>query len=629
MKRIKLLFVCLVVLATVLLSNSVASFAETEKAINVYSTSSALINPPTVIMEYDGEEDISTFEAEVSSSMVRPATMIVEVDEDFNVSVNGNVMAYNDFRLKYIKGKMLPAVRVESEGAKKALVDFLNTKGYDFIDFAVVSSKPELVKAVREEKVNIRGIIDYSASDISKKSAGAIANELNENKALTAILNFEQADVKKVFDIQARFKSVWVKSPISNNFDAFSAIATGATGIVTDDFSLLYNAYLSVEESTLSRGFYGIGHRGLPSKAGENTLEGMIAAYEAGATHFELDTKVCKSGEIVIMHDDGLASTTNGTGNIANMTLDEIKKYKVVKNSDGKAVTPCDIPTLEEVFTYFKGKDVVMIVETKNTDSTYPAKLKALVDKYGVAEQVVVIGFGTSELGVMAEVAPELPTANLNGTTKGDFLVYMAKINALNTAMNPSKSGFATDSWLFKNSLARGYLPYYWTMSTPSENEGAVARGAMGITTDCVDSLGGYVKNVLTESVVAYGDTHLQSGSFNIEVETYKGEKKTVSARAVAYVENGGVIEAILAYTDNGYERFTQKVSVSVEPEENKPEDSSDTQTSVGGNTSESWVDSEVKNEKKGCKSSVYASTMLSLAVVFIAIAKINKVKKR
>lgn len=616
--------------------------AETESAINVYSTSSGLIAPASVIMEYDDGDDLSAFTKTVSSKMVRPATMIVEVDENFTVLSGGVRIGYDEFRLTYIKSKMLPAVRVETEGAADALITYLSTRGYDFIDFSVVSTSPALVKKVRDDRKSIRGIIDYTKTDISSMSAGQIANQMNANKSIIGIFDQSQIDAQKVFELQGRFKSVWLKSNIESAHDVYACISSGAIGFITDNYATVYDTFLSIEDKVLSRGFYGIGHRGLPSVAGENTLEGMIAAYESGATHVELDTKVCKSGEIVIMHDDGLATTTNGTGNVLQMTLSEIRQYQVVKNSNGQAVTPCEIPTLEDVFKYFKGKDVVLVVETKNAQSHYPALLGELIEKYDIADQVVAIGFGLTELGYVRDQVPEIPTANLNSTTKSDFLIYMAQINALNTTANPSKSSFMTDTWVFKNSIARGYLPYCWTFSATGDTEGAVARGIVGITTDCVDYLGKYVKTVDETSLTITKSEF--DGTFEVDVTTRKGKSETRTAKILSAVEVGeNEYLAIVAYQDGSYYRLTEEIMVTVTAEEVEIESESE-EIQESQSNSDKPTESEVvesnrssdKNpesisnstEKKGCKGNVSGVEIASfLALCGLAVLR-SKVKK-
>ncbi len=630
--KLMLIAITLVLAFSVCPSVEVAK-AETESAINVYSTNSGLIAPAPVIMEYNGDEDISAFTKTVSSKMVRPSTMIVEVDENFTVLSGEERVAFDEFRLTYIKSKMLPAVRVESDGAANALISYLSTRGYDFIDFSVVSTSPSLVKKVREDRVSIRGIIDYTKTDVSNMSAGDIANQMNVNRSIIGIFDENQVGEEKIFGIQARFKSVWIKKSIENVHDAYEFIASGATGVITDNFATVYDAYNSIQDSTLSRGFYGIGHRGLSLSAGENTLEGMIAAYESGATHVEIDTKVCKSGEIVIMHDDGLATTTNGVGTISEMTLNEIRQYKVVKNSSGESVAPCEIPTLEDVFEYFKGKDVVLVVETKNVNPNYPSLLAQLIAKYDIADQVVVIGFGTTELGYVRDQVPEIPTAYLNGTSKNDFLIYMAKINALNTAMDGSKSGLMTDSWMFKNAIARGYLPYCWTFNTPIETENAVARGVMGITSDRVDVLGKYAKGA-NETEITITQSQFEKG-FTISITTYKGDVETRTAKILSCEKTGdNTYDAIISYNDNTYERLIGGVTVTVtadeeleesEPSESKPQESkpseSKPQESDGTSISES-------NKKSGCKGNLASDATLFLLVVLGLASVISKVKK-
>ncbi|MBQ8725876.1 MAG: hypothetical protein IJY84_02100 [Clostridia bacterium] len=629
MKKIFKLIVVSLAICLLPLANSISAIAETESAINVYSTSSGLIAPASVIMEYDDGDDLSPFTKTVSSKMVRPATMIVEVDENFTVLCGGERIDYDIFRTTYIKSKMIPAVRVETEGAADALIDYLSTRGYDFIDFSVVSTSPALVKKVRDDRKSIRGVIDYTKTDVSNMSAGQIANQMSVNKSIIGIFDQNQVDAKKVFELQGRFKSVWLKSNIDSAHDVYACIASGAVGFVTDNYATVYETYLSIEGKTLSRGFYGIGHRGLPSVAGENTLEGMIAAYESGATHVELDTKVCKSGEIVIMHDDGLSSTTDGTGNVLQMTLSEIRKYKVVKNSNGQAVTPCEIPTLEDVFKYFKGKDVVLVVETKNAQSHYPALLGKLIEKYDIADQVVAIGFGLTELGLVRDQVPNIPTANLNGTTKSDFLVYMAQVNALNTTPNPSKSTFMSDTWVFKNSLARGYLPYCWTFSSTGDTEGAVARGIVGITTDRVDYLGKYVEKI-DETSLALTQSEF-SGTFEIGVITYKGITETRVAKVLSYEETGeNTYSAIIVYQDNSYNRLTEELSVAVALDAEESSSSQESQSeSAGQNLHESTLQSDVNEQSDGgCGGSIAGAEIGCILIVAATFVIRQKVKK-
>ena len=83
-------------------------------------------------------------------------------------------------------------------------------------------------------------------------------------------------------------------------------------------------------------------HRGASGYAMENTLEAFELAVEQGADGVELDVQICKSGELVVIHDETIDRVTSNSGMVKNLTLDELKEY-----SKGK------IPTLEEVYRKF------------------------------------------------------------------------------------------------------------------------------------------------------------------------------------------------------------------------------------------------------------------------------------
>ena len=78
--------------------------------------------------------------------------------------------------------------------------------------------------------------------------------------------------------------------------------------------------------NTMTRTPFVVGHRGIPDQAPENTIESSQLAVEKGADIVELDIYVTKDKELVVIHDGTLDRTTNGTGNVQNMTLEEIRQ---------------------------------------------------------------------------------------------------------------------------------------------------------------------------------------------------------------------------------------------------------------------------------------------------------------
>ena len=88
-----------------------------------------------------------------------------------------------------------------------------------------------------------------------------------------------------------------------------------------------------------------IGHRGAKALAAENTLQGIKSAASCRADYVELDVRISRDGELVLMHDESVDRTTNGKGLVQDMSLEELKALDV----SGQ-----EIPTLAEAFALAK-----------------------------------------------------------------------------------------------------------------------------------------------------------------------------------------------------------------------------------------------------------------------------------
>ena len=86
----------------------------------------------------------------------------------------------------------------------------------------------------------------------------------------------------------------------------------------------------------------------------ENSLESLKHAIHFGADIIETDVRMTKDGHIVVMHDYAVNRTTNGSGYIGDLTLDEIRALRLRDNLG--AMTPFQVPTLEEYISVAKGK---------------------------------------------------------------------------------------------------------------------------------------------------------------------------------------------------------------------------------------------------------------------------------
>ena len=69
-----------------------------------------------------------------------------------------------------------------------------------------------------------------------------------------------------------------------------------------------------------------IGHRGASAHAPENTLASFRLAAQQGADGIEFDVKRSQNGEVVIMHDASVDRTTNGSGNVHQLPLNQLRQ---------------------------------------------------------------------------------------------------------------------------------------------------------------------------------------------------------------------------------------------------------------------------------------------------------------
>lgn len=123
-----------------------------------------------------------------------------------------------------------------------------------------------------------------------------------------------------------------------------------------------------------------IGHRGAMAYEPENTLRSVKKAIDLGVDGVEIDIRRCKSGEIVVFHDEKVDRTTNGKGFVKDLSLKELKKLDAGKGEH--------IITLEELIKY---KQIKLVIELKDKD--IENDVADLIEKYDIIEGVMVIAF--------------------------------------------------------------------------------------------------------------------------------------------------------------------------------------------------------------------------------------------
>ena len=154
-----------------------------------------------------------------------------------------------------------------------------------------------------------------------------------------------------------------------------------------------------------------LAHRGLVRHAPENTLPGFGAAVELGLS-IELDVYQTRDKHLVVIHDKAVDRTTNGTGEVTNMTLAEIRELDAGSWFDPRFAGE-KVPILEEVFQLIHKRQRTPVSIGLNMKVISPGieqNIVQLVEKYDLLDQLFAFGQPIDSTRRFKEANPKLRT---------------------------------------------------------------------------------------------------------------------------------------------------------------------------------------------------------------------------
>ncbi|MGE0322185.1 MAG: glycerophosphodiester phosphodiesterase [Polyangiaceae bacterium] len=243
----------------------------------------------------------------------------------------------------------------------------------------------------------------------------------------------------------------------------------------------------------LSNHFLNIAHRGGRKLAPEHTLVAYQNGLDVGADILELDVHATSDGVLVLMHDDTVDRTTNGTGAIKELTFAELRSLDAAYNfsEDGGQTFPyrgkgLQVPTLEEAFDAHP--DTEWVIEIKQeTPSIVPA-FAEIVKAKGMTQKISAGSFHSSTVQELRQLMPEVPSAYALGeildfVNLSDESSYIPPGKVLQVP--PEQIGI---SIINETTVARAkrfdLKMHAWTINDPVEMEDLMKLGVDGIITD-------------------------------------------------------------------------------------------------------------------------------------------------
>ena len=242
-------------------------------------------------------------------------------------------------------------------------------------------------------------------------------------------------------------------------------------------------------------------HRGGRALWPENTLYAFERAVELGVDVLEMDIRTTADGVPIVMHDDTVDRTTNGSGPVHSFTLDELKSLDA-----GYAWSPDDgqtfphrgqgitVPTLEEVFAAFPA--MPLNIEIKQEEPSMVEPFCQLIRDHGLVDQIIVASFHQETLDEFRETCPDVATAT--STSETVMLFALSRLFLESTYGAPAEAAQVPEYRSGLHVLAPRFVDaahnrnlevHAWTINNEDDMQRMIALGVDGIITDYPDRL--------------------------------------------------------------------------------------------------------------------------------------------
>ena len=245
-----------------------------------------------------------------------------------------------------------------------------------------------------------------------------------------------------------------------------------------------------------------IAHQGGGDLWPGDTMYAFEHAVALGADVLEMDAHITQDGQIVLMHDERVDLTTDGTGLIEDLTLDQLLKLDAAYDfsPDNGQTFPLRgqgilVPTLDELFKKFP--QMRYIVEIKLTRNPIDKPLCELIRSRGMQDRVLVASFHDEAMAAFRESCPEVATSASRQEVASFVLLGKAflsgllspRFNALQVPYEPSESyniPVMTERFV-REAHVKNLSVEPWTVNEPDLMRLYIGWGVDGIITDRPD----------------------------------------------------------------------------------------------------------------------------------------------
>lgn len=241
------------------------------------------------------------------------------------------------------------------------------------------------------------------------------------------------------------------------------------------------------------RGPVVVAHRGASAYAPENTIASFREAWERGARIAECDVHLSADGEVIVMHDPTVDRTTDGVGEVRQLTVEELARLDAGSKFAPRFVGE-PVPTLGQVLDFVRNR-MVLFIEVKSGPETIEPIFNLLRARGRQIRQVAVISFDPEVVARSEARMPEVPTMLLLWTDPGAAAAGPAAVEqalSLGAEMVGVPS-HGVSSALIEAAHSARIGVFVYTVNDAARVVSLAERGVDGIHTDAPD----FVKEVL------------------------------------------------------------------------------------------------------------------------------------
>lgn len=246
-----------------------------------------------------------------------------------------------------------------------------------------------------------------------------------------------------------------------------------------------------------------VAHQGGALLAPPNTMVAFRRSAALGADVLDSDVRRSADGVLVLLHDEMVDEISDGTGAVADLTLDQLRdldlghRFTLDGSTHPHRGTGAGVVTVDELFEAF-GDGIRFGLEIKETVPEAPVELCETIRRFGYEDRVLVSSSGQDDMDAFREACPRVATSATESEVRIFYILHEAGLNGLispdyDALQVPEYSGgrLILTAGFVADAASWGLPVIPWTIDDPDDMDRILDLGVAGINTNRPDLLVG------------------------------------------------------------------------------------------------------------------------------------------